>query len=83
MFRSDNQSDAKPLVLSSQTNLGLIYRPTEGVKGRVATFPILGFEPRTCSEEARNATQPLGGFKATFRPRLSASSQSETSSRPR
>ncbi|GFW97458.1 hypothetical protein TNCV_4991341 [Trichonephila clavipes] len=34
MFRSRDQSDAKPPVLSSQTGLILIYRSTEGMKGR-------------------------------------------------
>ncbi|GFS52694.1 hypothetical protein TNCV_45611 [Trichonephila clavipes] len=35
MFRSGGQSDAKPSVLSSQASLVLIYRVTEGRKGRV------------------------------------------------
>ncbi|GFW59252.1 hypothetical protein TNCV_2781831 [Trichonephila clavipes] len=35
MFRSGGQSDAKPPVLSFQAILVLIYRPTEGMKGRV------------------------------------------------
>ncbi|GFX59042.1 hypothetical protein TNCV_3814761 [Trichonephila clavipes] len=35
MFRSDGQSDAKPTVLNSDASLVLIYRPTEGMKGRV------------------------------------------------
>ncbi|GFW25643.1 hypothetical protein TNCV_1309041 [Trichonephila clavipes] len=30
-----NQSNAKPLVFSSQAILALIYRPTEGMKGSV------------------------------------------------
>ncbi|GFX73519.1 uncharacterized protein TNCV_2342241 [Trichonephila clavipes] len=33
MFRSNGQSDTKPPVLSSQTSLVLIYRPSEGMKG--------------------------------------------------
>ncbi|GFV55537.1 hypothetical protein TNCV_2573771 [Trichonephila clavipes] len=35
MFRSSGQSDAKHPVLSSQESLVLIYRATEGMKGRV------------------------------------------------
>ncbi|GFV67753.1 transposable element Tcb1 transposase [Trichonephila clavipes] len=35
MFRSGGQSDVKPPVLSSQASLVLIYRPTEGMKGRI------------------------------------------------
>ncbi|GFU29749.1 hypothetical protein TNCV_4745741 [Trichonephila clavipes] len=33
MFRSSDQSDAKPPAFSSQASLLLIYRPTEGMKG--------------------------------------------------
>ncbi|GFW78216.1 hypothetical protein TNCV_136851 [Trichonephila clavipes] len=33
MFRSGGQSDAKPPELSSQESLGLLYRPTEWMKG--------------------------------------------------
>ncbi|GFU37228.1 hypothetical protein TNCV_4272311 [Trichonephila clavipes] len=50
MLRSNSQSDAKPLVFSSQTSLVLIYRPPEGKKTE-STLPSSGFEPRTSGVE--------------------------------
>ncbi|GFV33103.1 hypothetical protein TNCV_509421 [Trichonephila clavipes] len=36
VFRLGGQSDAKSPVFGSQASLVLIYRPTEGIKGRVS-----------------------------------------------
>ncbi|GFU45452.1 uncharacterized protein TNCV_3625721 [Trichonephila clavipes] len=41
MFQSGGQSDAKPSFLSSQAILALIYRPTEGMKGLLATDHVI------------------------------------------
>ncbi|GFW96708.1 hypothetical protein TNCV_2847641 [Trichonephila clavipes] len=69
MFRSDGQSDAKPPVLSSKTSLVLIYRPTEGMKGRVSRLAQPGFEPRTCGVEARYTNHSATGFQARINKR--------------
>ncbi|GFU40565.1 hypothetical protein TNCV_3229651 [Trichonephila clavipes] len=42
MFRSSDQSDAKPPVLSSQASLVLIYRLTEGMS---RPFPAQDLNP--------------------------------------
>ncbi|GFW25487.1 hypothetical protein TNCV_3722151 [Trichonephila clavipes] len=60
MFRSGNQSDARPHFLSPQASLVLIYRLTAlGMKGWVdLTHPWN--RTRTCGVEERNATpRPL------------------------
>ncbi|GFV74842.1 hypothetical protein TNCV_1040801 [Trichonephila clavipes] len=62
MFRLGGQSHVNSPVFSSQASLILIYRPTEGVKGRVTTLPIPGFEPLTCDMEAQYTTTQSPGF---------------------
>ncbi|GFX91257.1 putative LOC100569746 [Trichonephila clavipes] len=50
MFRSGGRSDVKAPVFSSKASLTLIYRPTEGIKGRFELAQS-GFESRTCGME--------------------------------
>ncbi|GFW31586.1 hypothetical protein TNCV_4420191 [Trichonephila clavipes] len=52
-FRSGGHSDVKLQVPSSQESLVLIYRATEGMKGRVAALPSPGFWHRPVARKRK------------------------------